>query len=493
MLEIYDWLIPDTTKVSMTSADWLLLTLSTYLHDLGLVVTSTEFHARESSGYRQHWAYLDSATDATSKDFKAELAKLSLEERERFLYQEYVRSKHAERIRHWLSPSPDPALGLDPNLTATLRELLGNLDRTFLQDLGLVCESHHRDDLGDTAKYPTDRPYGNHPDEASNVQYIAALLRTADLLHITRDRVPAISFRLISPSNPISQREWAKQQAVRTVRGKPARDAEGKVDRSAPMTEVEVHATFSEADGFFALQSYLSYASSQLAQTAEWCSTSCDQLGAPHEFPWRNVDSSQVQADGFIARPFKFEIDQHRILDLLTGHTLYNNTNVVVRELVQNALDAVRLKQLEKTQLEEPYTPAVNVVWDPVGSTLEVWDNGTGMTQEVVERNFLRAGSSRYQEDDFLKRYPQFSPISRIGIGVLSTFMVADEIEVLTCHPHEPQARKLSLRSVHGRYLIRLIEKHAEELPTALQPHGTFVRIKLRASASLADVRTLLW
>ncbi len=40
-----------------------------------------------------------------------------------------------------------------------------------------------------------------------------------------------------------------------------------------------------------------------------------------------------------------FTIDQENILQLLVGHTLYNDSSVVVRELVQNAIDAVKLQK----------------------------------------------------------------------------------------------------------------------------------------------------
>jgi molecular chaperone HtpG len=62
-------------------------------------------------------------------------------------------------------------------------------------------------------------------------------------------------------------------------------------------------------------------------------------------FPWRNIDDSNVETEGFLREAFEFTIDQAKILDLLTGHTLYNDSQVVIRELVQNSLDAIRLQK----------------------------------------------------------------------------------------------------------------------------------------------------
>ena len=47
MLKIVEWLIPDITKEKMTYAEWLMLTLAIYFHDLGMVVTKDEFEHRD--------------------------------------------------------------------------------------------------------------------------------------------------------------------------------------------------------------------------------------------------------------------------------------------------------------------------------------------------------------------------------------------------------------------------------------------------------------
>jgi hypothetical protein len=70
----------------------------------------------------------------------------------------------------------------------------------------LVCESHHLDDLNDLEKYRVSQPYRDSNAETANLQYAAILLRVADLLHITSDRTPSICFRVINPTDPVSQR-----------------------------------------------------------------------------------------------------------------------------------------------------------------------------------------------------------------------------------------------------------------------------------------------
>ena len=66
--------------------------------------------------------------------------------------------------------------------------------------------------------------------------------------------------------------------------------------------------------------------------------------------------------------------------------------------------------------------------------------------------------------------------------------MISDEIEVTTCHPDEQSARVLSLRSLHGKYLIRLLDGDSPELPPHIKPHGTRIKLKVRSSADLKDL-----
>ena len=335
--------------------------------------------------------------------------------------------------------------------------------------------------------YPTSRPYGQSKEEVANVQYAALILRTADLLHITSDRTPSVLFRLIAPSDPISQEEWARQAAVTAVRSKPGLDSEGNVDNDAPRDTIEVVAQFSDENGFFGLTAYLTYAATQLRQTYDWAEEANRKYGSICSFPWKHIDESQILTSGFLRDSFEFSLDTRRVLDLLTGHTLYNNTSVVIREIVQNAIDAIRVQRLEQPSLEGKIT----VEWDSASRSLSVSDNGTGMSQNVIERHLLRVGSSRYQDPEFRRQHPEFSPISRFGIGVLSTFMVADTVSILTMHPEDAQGRQLNLRSVHGRYLVRLFDKDEPE-KADLGPHGTRVTLGLRPSASLGDVEDVL-
>src|SRR6266705_2100802 len=334
MLKILEWLIPNSTKEIMSPADWLLAILAIYFHDLGMLVTKKEYGERNSSQFRTFCSEtLFAGSEGEDYRIKVQQRYPDPDKYERFLYQEFVRHTHAERISMWITGKVPISLGAAYEVMQEIDKLLKPLSTQFRRDLALICESHHLDDLNELKKYKVSRPYGNSYAETANLQYAAVLLRTADLLHITSDRAPSIAFQIINPTDPISQEEWAKQRAVTNVRSKLGRDRENKPDKNARRNTIEVFAYFTDLNGFFGLTSYIKYVAIQIQKSYAWVELANKNAGAQHEFPWRYIDDSNIETEGFIPNAFKFTLDETKILDLLTGHTLYNDTNVVIREL----------------------------------------------------------------------------------------------------------------------------------------------------------------
>jgi molecular chaperone HtpG len=492
MLRTLDWVIPETTKSLMSPADWFLIVTAIYFHDLGLLITTDEFDRRDDSGFR---IFCDQKLFSGDKgeDYRQQLSGMSDQEQQKFLYQEFVRANHGRRVRAWIEGSPDSELGAALPAIKIVDGLLHNLDGLVRKDLAGICESHTLNDLSDFKKYPVERPYANSRDDTANVHYCAILLRTVDLLQITSDRAPSTLLKLINPADPISQTEWAKQQAVKMIRPKARRRPPNPLSEPAPpLDTIEVFANFSDENGYFGLTSYLSYAERELENSTKLSRLAADEFGSAHEFHWRHIDTSHVEADNFLKEQYEFRIDQSKILDLLTGHTIYNNNLVVIRELVQNSLDAIRLQRYLLAGDVPSYKGEIQILWDPSARTLEVRDNGTGMSQATIENHLLKVGSSKYQDSDFKKNFPGFAPISRFGIGVLTAFMVADSLEIMTSEKEDSQVRQISLRSLHGKYLIRLFDKRSLVQDNLFSPHGTSVRLKLRRAVEASDLQAAL-
>ncbi|MEE1899666.1 ATP-binding protein [Flavobacterium rakeshii] len=487
MLKSLDWIIPKETQNKLTSSDWLIIVLSIYLHDLGMLVTKDEFNNREKSAFPSFKN--DILEGIYGLDYKEKILSIeSTDRQDRFIYQELVRKTHAERIKFWILDEADPNFSADLQIIKEIKDLLASLDNMFRRDLATICESHHLNDLEDLDKYKVNQQYGPSSDEVVNLQYAALILRTADLLHITSDRTPSIEFNLINPTDPISQDEWAKQASVKAIRPKDKRDKDGNIDLNIAKDTFEVIALFENEKGFFGLISYLNYADKQLKENFRFNELAKKSYSTDYEYPWKNIDDSSIEAKNFEKKQLEFVLDQTKILDLLVGHTLYNDPTVVLRELTQNAIDASKLKshELSLQGKKSTYTPQIKIVWEEKKRELSFIDNGTGMTLDIIQNHLLKVGSSRYQDSNFKKKYPDFSPISRFGIGLLTCFLIADDIDILTKSSETDKAILLKIRKVHGKYLLKYIP--ANKIPSEIASHGTKIKLSVRSDVKLNNI-----
>lgn len=486
MLDSLDWIIPITTQDRMTPSDWLMITLAIYFHDLGMLVTKTEFKNRNSTSFK---SYKQSINDGEyGLDFKDKIFNLEgVDKQDRFIYQEYVRRTHAERIKYWIVDEINPNFPNELAIVTEIKKLISNADDMFKRDLAIVCESHHLSDLDDFEKYKPNQQYGPSKDEIVNLHYCALILRTADLLHITSDRTPSIEFNLINPSDPISQEEWAKQQAVKTVRVKTKKNSEGLADESIIQDTLEVIALFKNDTGFFGLISYINYANTQLRENFSLNESANKHFGVNYEYPWQKIDDSSIETKDFEKRQFEFILDQTKILDLLVGHTLYNDSSVVLRELTQNGIDASKLKKYElKKNGDNTYEPEINIIWNKAEKELSFIDNGTGMTLEIIKNHLLKVGSSRYQDENFIKKNPDFSSISRFGIGLLTCFLISDDIDIITKSSESEKAILLKIRKIHGKYLLKYLT--VDKLDNKIKKHGTIIKLYVRSEVVLDNI-----
>ena len=105
------------------------------------------------------------------------------------------------------------------------------------------------------------------------------------------------------------------------------------------------------------------------------------------------------------------------MIALLSEH-IYSNPNTFVRELLQNSVDAITALH----NIDENYSGRIDVFLNGDGSMV-FQDNGIGLKEEEVYRFLTVIGESSKRDtpdaDDF---------IGRFGIGLLSCFVVTNEI-----------------------------------------------------------------
>ncbi|WP_043513234.1 MULTISPECIES: HSP90 family protein [unclassified Actinoplanes] len=134
-----------------------------------------------------------------------------------------------------------------------------------------------------------------------------------------------------------------------------------------------------------------------------------------------------------------FQVDLRGIVDLLSHH-LYASPRVYVRELLQNAVDAI-------TAVGPDHAGRVEITTGPV---LRITDNGIGLTEAQVHELLATIGRSSKRDELGFARH-EF--LGQFGIGLLSCFLVADEIRVHT--RRQGAAPVLWTGHSDGRYDVR--------------------------------------
>ncbi|WP_091448702.1 HSP90 family protein [Actinokineospora iranica] len=146
-----------------------------------------------------------------------------------------------------------------------------------------------------------------------------------------------------------------------------------------------------------------------------------------------------------------FGVNLRGVIDLLSHH-LYSSPRVYVRELLQNAVDAVTARRLL-----DPAAPARIVVECPERTgdgTLRISDSGVGLTEAEV-RTLLSTlgGTSKRDELGFARR----DFLGQFGVGLLSCFLVADEVRLVSRSAHGGPAVSWVARG-DGTYTVEVDE-----------------------------------
>ena len=171
-----------------------------------------------------------------------------------------------------------------------------------------------------------------------------------------------------------------------------------------------------------------------------------------------NLDDPQALARKFAFYParIEFSVAHAEILEHLVGPLYGNEPEVGIRELLQNALDAVR--ELDAWLARHPEHRGVPrlgqegdvEIWLCNGDTeedrfLKISDRGIGMTEDVVRDYFLRVGASYRNSPNWQREFargadadlqcePRVLRSGRFGVGVMAAFLLGTEIRVSTRH-----------------------------------------------------------
>ena len=150
----------------------------------------------------------------------------------------------------------------------------------------------------------------------------------------------------------------------------------------------------------------------------------------------------------------QFKAESKKLLDLMIN-SIYTNKEIFLRELISNASDAIdklyyesltnKSIKVKKKDLE------IRLISNKDNRTLTIIDNGIGMNEEELENNLgtiAKSGSLLFKEK--MSDAKNMAIIGQFGVGFYSSFMVSDEVEVISKVYDSDKAYKWTSRGADG-------------------------------------------
>ena len=454
-----------------------------YLHDAALCF---EAFSGGKDALRKTIAWADafaSETDevhARSADQKMENADFSA-----------LRILHATEAkelaeRAWIDPDTKEQVFLISDLH--LRKHYGTL-------IGQIASSHHwkieevqktfLDQINASSEFPRD--WRVDPIK------IACLLRCADALHLDGRRAPDFLNALVRRAG-ISLDHWKAQNWL-------ARVDLDQADKTGSTLLITSTRSFKEPD---ASAWWVAFDAVEIADhELRTCNATLESravIGTSPTFSAKRIKGIEtpermaqfIRTEGWIPCSAKVHVsDVEHLVTTLGGRQLYSGQSdvffVALRELVQNARDAI---QARKT-IDPHHAGRILIRFSGSDQkTIEVDDNGIGMSRTVLTGPFLDFGTSFWTSSLVKQEFPglrssKFKSVGKFGIGFYSIFMVAREVSVTT-RPWDQGLNDVNQLEFKKGSLLRPLLKSGR-IDTFGSDTSTKIRFKLNGSPIDSD------
>lgn len=466
VLYLMQKIIPEENLKKLSVPELMLLILSAFFHDLGMGPDEDEVKA-----WKKQWKGEEPSDEEKEHNSKFERFKIVHPEKvdeisrliingeyskaeliEQHLISEFIRTNHAQRVKFLIARDwKNKVKYQESDLTKVLAD---------------ICFSHNEDAL-ELLKLDANFLCG----EGVNIciPFLGLILRLADLLDFDAKRTPSVLFSHLSVRNPVSLEEWKKHRAIK---------AWNITSEDITFTAVCEHPAIEAS-----IKRFCDYIDIELKNFSVVLSKLVDKTGAVDSVRYNfklpvRVTRDKIGPEVDIETgdsiyeywDTSFELNKNQVIELLMGTQLYANREVALRELIQNSIDACLLSEALHKSWNTPYLPSIQVDFftENGNDYLRITDNGMGMDREIINNYYSKVGASFYKSKSFYDMRARsdfdFVPISRFGIGILSTFMVADTVEVET-------------KRVKGQYLydnpLKIIIEGYDSIFTVLKSNKT--------------------
>ena len=174
-----------------------------------------------------------------------------------------------------------------------------------------------------------------------------------------------------------------------------------------------------------------------------------------------------------------FQAEVSKLLDLV-ANSLYSEREIFLRELISNSADACEKLRYEalstKGLLGSEKDLKINIRVSKKNRIIEIEDNGIGMSRQDLIDNLgtiARSGTSKFIEAMKSKKDKDYSPIGQFGVGFYSSYMIADEVKVLSKNA-KLEDSNLWISNGKDNYSIENLEKKSR---------GTIITLKIKKDA----------
>lgn len=374
-----------------------------------------------------------------------------------------LHAKQAEKLisTTWRVPSTGQEMYLLED--HDLRNFLGG-------SIGKVAHSHHWDvdRLATELRPKIGAASGLPGDWTVNEIKVACLLRCADAAHIDHRRAPSMLYALTRPSGDAAH-HW---------------DFQNQLNKPTVQSGLLLYSSGRDFDLSQASAWWLCY--DTLKMIDKELSTSNALLQEMDVAPLAvsrvvGVDSPRILSRHIVPsgwHPVDTEVKVSNpvaLAETLGGENLYGSDQFVpIRELLQNAADAVRARRrLEDRNIK---WGKIRITLDPMEGTangttwLHVDDTGVGMSERILLGPLIDFGQSIWNSPLLREEFPGLeskgiNPVGKFGIGFFSVFLLGPKVSVIT-RPYTAgveETRTLEFGSLSSRPILRLASD--DELP----------------------------
>lgn len=397
IMEYMSKLVSDYTKLS--ELEITLLIYAALLHDIGMAVSEDDINSIKNNSFSFCEVKFSAMKKITNDD-------------EALALQEYVRRIHASLSKKYIIENLKDKLVI-PTLTS--------LD--FTKELALICEAHTKDYDWIKANLRVNEIRGDY---SFNPQFIATILRLADILDIDGNRTPYNLYKLIAPKGR-SDEEWKQHFLI-------LNNEKIVLNEKTQQKKIVFHGKANNASIHRKILVYIGWVKTELTNATALVNGMQEEYSLVYD----TNPEINIQTEGYTFSDYKMTLEFRAISSLLMGEKIYGSKSLGLRELIQNSIDSCRIRQETEDLTHEfgqdAYQPRIKVILDIDKNLAIIKDNGTGMSMDIIKKHFLNIGVSYYNSDDFLLNDFQYKPIGNFGIGFLSCFMLSDEVKVLTRH-----------------------------------------------------------